>query len=278
MEEAEEDLRVSSCVRSRRTLDDASDPSIARQLRKRMRSFTGCPSSSSAMIRVVQRRSMSICATSLPSSRGLFRPDDRNLAFRTATTSELLRGAAVLTVCSQPWLVRRSEPALALAERALGTARTEALLKHTIFAHFVAGEDAEEIKPLLARLNSAGIGGILDYAAESDLESSEKAAANVNQPSRVYPYVNEEVCEANLHTFLKAVEAVHAAAPGTLPCVQPSGWRTAPGSPWRLCARGVRTPTRVESRVLRGLCRRQGYGTRRPAASRARVLCRHRAA
>ena len=46
---------------------------------------------------------------------------------------------------------------------------TDWLLRHTVFAHFVAGETPEEIKPLLARLHSCGVGGILDYAAEADL-------------------------------------------------------------------------------------------------------------
>ena len=49
---------------------------------------------------------------------------------------------------------------------------TDWLLRHTVFAHFVAGETPEEIKPLLARLHACGVGGILDYAAEADLDEA----------------------------------------------------------------------------------------------------------
>ncbi len=36
----------------------------------------------------------------------------------------------------------------------------------------MAGETPEEIKPLLARLHACGVGGILDYAAEADLDEA----------------------------------------------------------------------------------------------------------
>ena len=137
---------------------------------------------------------------------------DSKQAFAATSTLELLRGAAVLTACSQPWLVRHADEGLALSRRLLGESTTHAILRHTVFAHFVAGEDAAEIAPKLQQLHGVGVGGILDYAAEADL-SSPPATPDVNQPSRVYTYESEEKCDANLAVFLEAVDAVHATTP-----------------------------------------------------------------
>lgn len=49
--------------------------------------------------------------------------------------------------------------------------------QHSFFSQFCAGEDSEDIKPSLARLRKAGIGAILDYAAEADVAPSAQAAA-----------------------------------------------------------------------------------------------------
>ena len=43
-------------------------------------------------------------------------------------------------------------------------------MRRTFFRHFCAGEDAESIKPVIHELERNGIGAILDYAAEADLE------------------------------------------------------------------------------------------------------------
>ena len=151
-------------------------------------------------------------------------PDLANprIAFQASSSYELARGVAVLTACNQPWLVRNAETVLSLSRRWLGPL-TDWLLRHTVFAHFVAGETPEEIKPLLARLHSCGVGGILDYAAEADLTSAgpatETAAAAMrvsaptNQPARIFEYQSEAQCDANMRTFLSCVAAVRDAAP-----------------------------------------------------------------
>jgi proline dehydrogenase len=96
----------------------------------------------------------------------------------------------------------------------LGQWATEKLLRHSVFAHFVAGESAADIAPTLQELHRLGVGGILDYAAEADMDAAESTIADhVNQPSRVYPYEGEDVCEANARTFLSAVRAVHDTTP-----------------------------------------------------------------
>ena len=53
---------------------------------------------------------------------------------------------------------------------------TNSLLKSTFFAHFCAGEDEERIAPRIKALQSAGVGSILDYAAEADLSAQAATA------------------------------------------------------------------------------------------------------
>ena len=43
------------------------------------------------------------------------------------------------------------------------------LVKPTIYAQFVAGEDTDEIKPVVSELRSHGIRPIFAYAAEDDI-------------------------------------------------------------------------------------------------------------
>ena len=157
-------------------------------------------------------RSLSTVAFRSTTSKALDCSDPK-LAFSSYSTFELLRGATVLTACSQPWLVKHSEPLLALSDRVLGRKATEALLRHSVFAHFVAGETAETIAPTLRGLREKGVGGILDYAAEADLESEGGTDVTVNQPARSYPYVSEAHFNANRRIFLSAVNAVHATTP-----------------------------------------------------------------
>lgn len=61
---------------------------------------------------------------------------------------------------------------LALSRRLLGARLFRALMRSTFFGHFVAGENAQEVAPVVARLHSGGVRAILDYAAESDIHSS----------------------------------------------------------------------------------------------------------
>ena len=149
---------------------------------------------------------------------------DSRRTFVAHSTPSLLRGAAVLTVCSQSALIQRAESLLGWSTRLLGATATEAMLRHSIFAHFVAGEDEADIAPVISRLRDHGVGGILDYAAEAELHDPDEPAQShqhhalphlpdVNQPSRTYPYEGEAKCEANKRVFLSAVRAVKATSP-----------------------------------------------------------------
>lgn len=90
-------------------------------------------------------------------------------ALKYKTTSELTRAYAVLLLSQSAWLVKHSEVLLKAAYWFPGKRVTNSLLRATFFGHFCAGENATEIKPVIASLQGAGIGAILDYAVEADV-------------------------------------------------------------------------------------------------------------
>ena len=92
---------------------------------------------------------------------------DSKAAFESKTTLELVRAAVCFGICRIPYLVRHAEEYLNLSQRLLGTTLTNQILKETLYGHFCAGEDQTRIRPVLRKLESVGVGSILDYAAES---------------------------------------------------------------------------------------------------------------
>jgi proline dehydrogenase len=98
----------------------------------------------------------------------------------------------VFRLCTVKPLVTNAGKLLKLSNDVLGSGATAAIMKvgegrgefstgddvpnpslstpqQTFFAQFVAGENAVDIKPVLSRLRSSGVGAILDYAAEADV-------------------------------------------------------------------------------------------------------------
>ena len=80
-----------------------------------------------------------------------------------------------------------------------------------------AGEDQEGIKPKIKMLHKNGIGGILDYAAEDDMDADEGPASRTGPHEKVvartFDYGSEEVCDGHMRVFMKSIEAA-ADAPG----------------------------------------------------------------
>jgi len=103
--------------------------------------------------------------------------DDVQVSFATKSTAELVRAYAVFQLSAINPLVRYSRQLLDLSYAVAGKAVTEWLLRQTFFGHFCAGEDADDIVPTVRRLEAAGIGAILDYAAEADVGDAAQAAA-----------------------------------------------------------------------------------------------------
>lgn len=90
-------------------------------------------------------------------------------------------------------LVARSDSLLRTSYKVLGSGITNAALRSTFFGHFCAGEDEVSIAPTVKYLEKNGIGSILDYAAESDLEETEgdqppAGAQKEGIQARIYDY------------------------------------------------------------------------------------------
>ncbi|XP_054713269.1 LOW QUALITY PROTEIN: proline dehydrogenase 1, mitochondrial-like [Uloborus diversus] len=197
--------------------------------------------------RSVQRwksTSASVVAGDTTVSNGQFQRDELDLSFentkdayKSKTTWELIRAFMVLKLTTIDYLVENNQRLMKLGKKLLGPTLFRALMKHTFYGHFVAGEDEKIILPVIRRMQSFGVKSILDYSAEEDL-SEEKAkevemsgclssASEVDklgkqfQPyeefadrrkyhtvARTYFYLDEAQCEKNMETFLKCINAV----------------------------------------------------------------------
>jgi proline dehydrogenase len=135
---------------------------------------------------------------------------------------DLIRSYVVFKSCRIPVLVKYSEPILRACYRYLGETITSALLKLTFFGHFCAGVDAEDIRPTVTKLERSGVGSILDYAAEADVEEQPVKSAEATNASptkgpmvqgRTYEFETEEVCDQHAAIFESCIRAVKAVSP-----------------------------------------------------------------
>lgn len=174
-------------------------------------------------------------------------PDFANAqaAYATKTTQELLRAALVFSLCRIPPLVRNAERMLNTSRRVLGDGFTDFVLKQTMFGHFCAGENETTIVPTIRALERAGIGSILDFAAEDDgggsqqhitlhtntnkisLEASDEPDVYYDhyphqhqvvvmpkaKSARVYDYESEAKCDAHVATFKRCIQHVSNLGP-----------------------------------------------------------------
>jgi len=146
--------------------------------------------------------------------------NDPKSAHETKSFSELLSSLVVFRLCRMPMLVHNSEFLMSVSNNILGTTITNTIVKNTFFKQFCAGESATDIKPTLSKLKSCGIGGILDYAAESDIPDTEPYGLTTdivseapNQPARVYSYESESKCDAHVDVFKACIKAVRDVTP-----------------------------------------------------------------
>ena len=163
-------------------------------------------------------------STSLPkeSSTAIIFQDfnDPKSANETKSFSELLSSLVVFRLCRFPILVNNSESLLKVSNNVLGATITNTIVKNTFFKQFCAGESATDIKPTISKLKSCGIGGILDYAAESDVDTTNESTLSSgilseapNQPARVYSYESEAKCDAHVEVFKSCIKAVRDVTP-----------------------------------------------------------------
>ena len=145
--------------------------------------------------------------------------NDTKIAFASKSTGELFRAWYVLYGCSFGSLVKRAEKLYNLSLSVLGSKNTHYIIEKTLFRHFCAGVDEQDIVKPIKRLEEYGVGGILDYAAEAKEDSSTDDSAEGKLPlkasaqARVHEYSSEAKCDENAEIFKHAINAVHNVSP-----------------------------------------------------------------
>ena len=155
---------------------------------------------------------------------------DTRVAFANKTAGELFRAWCVLYGCSFGSLVKRADSLYNLSLGVLGDRLTHRVIEKTLFRHFCAGVDENDIVRPIKRLNDAGVGGILDYAAEAKEEEPEdtKSVTEGELPlkrsaqARVHTYAGEAKCDENQKIFMHAVTAVHNVSPSGFAAIKMS--------------------------------------------------------
>lgn len=168
--------------------------------------------------------------------------NNTKLVYKSKSMRDLLRNYFVLGLCSSDFLVRNNDRIMRLARTLLGKRAFKLMMRSTFYGQFVAGENEQDIEPVIRHLQSFGVKTILDYSAEEDVreeEVVEDTRADVERNrneldylalgsslkryqqstdfadrrkylpvARTYFYHGESKCEKNLEIFFKAIEAV----------------------------------------------------------------------
>ena len=152
--------------------------------------------------------------------------NDAATSFKTKSLPELLRAYFVFQTCRVKFLVKNSESLIKKSYAILGEGPTDYVLRKTFFGHFCAGQDTPDMGPTIRRLENSGIGSILDYAAEADIEEeapgsqgaekAKKAAMETSPKSaRVYDYCDEELCDERTKVFVSCIKSAHELQKGS---------------------------------------------------------------
>lgn len=148
--------------------------------------------------------------------------DDARTTFESKSTKELLRAATCFQSCKLPLLVENAESLLLASRNLFGGRLVDGALKATLYGHFCAGEDREKIRPVIKNLRDAGVGSILDYAAENDepvdgmagVESGPRTPDRKIVTAREYDYESEAQCDQHVSTFLRCINDVATSSKG----------------------------------------------------------------
>lgn len=167
---------------------------------------------SDAILQVIARRKEGPSPSQVPKVL----PDFTNTktAYKHMSNLELLRSLAVLKMC-RVRMIRDNGPRLLTAvNKYLGEYLTyNTVVRWTMYKHFCAGENDREVKKAMKRLSDIGVGSILDYAAEADIEPTPGAYskippaldAHLNQNSIPYPAADEAIYDANMKLYAVSV-------------------------------------------------------------------------
>ncbi|XP_071946638.1 proline dehydrogenase 1, mitochondrial-like [Antedon mediterranea] len=169
--------------------------------------------------------------------------DSPEEAYKSKSFTEILRALAVFKLCQFDILVNKNKEILKLSRRLLGKRLFNNVMQATFYGHFVAGADQPSIQPIITKLESFGVGAILDYGVEEDIPHNEAVVAEMescvseadkkdpdihNEKFKAYPqfadrrkdvssartyfYKDEHKCDQNLQTLLQCVDASGASS------------------------------------------------------------------
>ncbi|KAG8009165.1 Hydroxyproline dehydrogenase [Nibea albiflora] len=93
-------------------------------------------------------------------------------AFRVKSFNELLRALGIFRLCSFPVLVNNCGKLMSIARTLLGRRGFSLLLRPTVYAQFVAGENESEISQSMEKMSLLGMRPMLAVPIEEDLGES----------------------------------------------------------------------------------------------------------
>nr|AGT02716.1 proline dehydrogenase [Strigomonas galati] len=141
--------------------------------------------------------------------------DDRS-AYKDRSLIYLLKALVILRLCSIEVLAKNSVPILKKFESVFGPFLTYNLMvKYSFYDYFCAGENEVELSATVKRLVCKGVGSVLDYAAEADVEGftpspgAEEApeismAKLVNKPNVSY-LANRTMFDENMKLYMMSI-------------------------------------------------------------------------
>ncbi|KAK3084169.1 hypothetical protein FSP39_009386 [Pinctada imbricata] len=157
---------------------------------------------------------------------------DHVTAYASKSTPDLLRAIIIYQLFSVDFIVNNNQKILKWTRKLLGKSLFCTLMRGTFYGHFVAGQDQDDIRPLVTRNRMFGVKSILDYSVEEDLSTKEAKEAEMKYDpdiqrflpheefgdrregvvsARTYFYEDEAKCDENTETFIKCIDAVAGA-------------------------------------------------------------------
>uniref|UniRef100_A0A8C6U1Y9 Proline dehydrogenase n=1 Tax=Neogobius melanostomus TaxID=47308 RepID=A0A8C6U1Y9_9GOBI len=135
-------------------------------------------------------------------------------AYKSKDSLELLRSLVVFKLCSYDFLVDKNKELSTLGQKVLGRTLFNKVMKMTFYGQFVAGEDHVAIKPLIQKNQAYGVGSVLDYSVEEDIDEEEiqqkdelRSVHGEVTTAPTYFHADEAKCDHHMETFIKCIKA-----------------------------------------------------------------------
>lgn len=133
--------------------------------------------------------------------------EDAKRLFAAATTAELARSFMIFKVCAVRPIVANASRMYKMTTMTLGHRLPDTFIRASFFKHFCGGENESDLMPVMEKLGAHGVGAILDYAAEADVDCAPRRD-HATHPD----YLGEAVCDANAEIVIASIDAASAAA------------------------------------------------------------------